>query len=195
MALGPCCAFLHVDINFCIVVLYCCFVLLFCIVVLYCCFVLLFCIVVLYCCFVLLLALPPFETTADGPLDAKQRSTVPFIYSGYYCLKTAVTGLLIAVPTGCGIGSSMVAVCVAKSADTGRLLRYGMILGCSAPYALAMGAVYFKLGWWTTTASVAVMSVRIRMQNQDRQSHGLKFGSTAVGHWFLRAAGYAGVDP
>ena len=56
-------------------------------------------------------------------------STIPYVYSGYYCLETAATGLLIAVPTGCGIGSSMVAVIVAKSADTGRLLGWGMGVG------------------------------------------------------------------
>ena len=50
------------------------------------------------------------------------------------------------------------AVGVAKTADTERLLRYGMLVGCLAPVALAMGGFFYKLGWWTTTASVAVMS-------------------------------------
>ena len=52
----------------------------------------------------------------------------------------------------------MVAVGVAKKADTGLLLRYGMLVGCLAPVALAFGGYYYAYGWWTTTAAVAVMS-------------------------------------
>jgi DHA1 family bicyclomycin/chloramphenicol resistance-like MFS transporter len=85
-------------------------------------------------------------------------STIPYVYSEYYCLDTALVGILIAVPTGCGVGSSMVAVGVAKKADTGLLLRYGMLVGCLAPVALALGGYYYLHGWWTTTAAVAVMS-------------------------------------
>ena len=47
---------------------------------------------------------------------------------------------------------------VAKMADTGRLLRWGMAVGCLAPVALAVGGYYFAQGWWVTTGSVAVMS-------------------------------------
>ena len=85
-------------------------------------------------------------------------STIPYVYSEYYCLDTALVGILIAVPTGCGVFSSMVAVGVAKKADTGLLLRYGMLVGCLAPVALAFGGYYYAYGWWTTTAAVAVMS-------------------------------------
>ena len=85
-------------------------------------------------------------------------STIPYVYSEYYCLDTALVGILIAVPTGCGVFSSMVAVGVAKKADTGLLLRYGMLVGCLAPVALALGGYYYAYGWWTTTGSVAVMS-------------------------------------
>ena len=85
-------------------------------------------------------------------------STIPYVYSEYYCLGTALVGILIAVPTGCGVFSSMVAVGVAKKADTGLLLRYGMLVGCLAPVALAFGGYYYAYGWWTTTAAVAVMS-------------------------------------
>eukprot|EP01050_Picozoa_sp_SAG11_P011075 SAG11_NODE_1148_length_5683_cov_73.890561_5_plen_165_part_00 len=63
---------------------------------------------------------------ARWPCVTTGRSTIPYIYSSYYCLETAWTGLLIAVPTGCGIVSSMLAVCVAKTADTGMLLRLGV---------------------------------------------------------------------
>ena len=85
-------------------------------------------------------------------------STIPYVYSEYYCLDTALVGILIAVPTGCGVFSSMVAVGVAKKADTGLLLRWGMLVGCLAPVSLALGGYYYAYGWWTTTGSVAVMS-------------------------------------
>ena len=86
-------------------------------------------------------------------------STIPYVYSEYYCLGTALVGILIAVPTGCGVFSSMVAVAAGgKNADTGLLLRYGMLVGCLAPVALALGGYYYSYGWWVTTGSVAVMS-------------------------------------
>ena len=115
-----------------------------------------------------------FLTQFAHDVRLHRRSTIPYVYSEYYCLDTALVGILIAVPTGCGVGSSMVAVCkytqavicvldsrdcgrnnvseelvlvavtgVAKMADTGRLMRWGMVVGCLAPVALALGGDYY----------------------------------------------------
>ena len=85
-------------------------------------------------------------------------STITYVYSDFYCLGTFATGAILAVPTGCGIFSSMIGVCVAKMTTMDRILRRGMLVGLLAPVALVLSGYYWQLGWWTTTAGVAVMS-------------------------------------
>jgi hypothetical protein len=46
------------------------------------------------------------------------RVTIPYVYEEYYCISVAMTGVLLAVPTGFGIASSMLAVAIAKTAET-----------------------------------------------------------------------------
>ena len=102
-------------------------------------------------------------TVTAGLFMAGVRSmlaTISFVYSQYYCVDAFYIGILTAVPTAAGIGSSMLAASLARKHSTENLLQYGMLAGCFAPVCLFVGglpAVTVR-SWMVVAAPCAVMS-------------------------------------
>ena len=75
-------------------------------------------------------------------------------------------------------------VCVAKTADTGRLLRYGMILGCSAPYACALGCIRSTTtATSSTTSTEAIVLPAVAAHYPRLVVHLICFAIVVAGQW------------
>ncbi len=102
-------------------------------------------------------------TVTAGLFMAGVRSmlaTISFIYSEFYCVQVFYIGILTAVPTAAGIGSSMLAGSLARKHATENLLQYGMVAGCFAPVCLFVGGLpsVAVQSWLCVAIPCAVMS-------------------------------------
>ena len=102
-------------------------------------------------------------TVTAGLFMAGVRSmlaTISFVYSEFYCVQVFYIGILTAVPTAAGIGSSMLAGSLARKHATDNLLQYGMAAGCFAPVCLFVGGLpsVAAQSWLCVAGPCAVMS-------------------------------------
>ena len=93
-------------------------------------------------------------------------SNVSFVYDHYYHVSTALSGLLISVPTMAGFLSAMVAARLARGTPPGKLMRIGMAAGVVPPALMLVvaglpgtgGNLYNKPRWYMMTIPCSLLA-------------------------------------
>jgi len=111
-------------------------------------------------------------------------SNISFVYENYYEMNSFASGVLISVPTFCGIFSSMAAIAAVRKWSTRAMLRYGMLVAVLGPVAMVAAAGFPHCGqegyalcpyaehlafingskhgwgsaWWVVASCMAIMS-------------------------------------
>ena len=86
-------------------------------------------------------------------------SNISFVYDHYYKLSTAISGVLISVPTMCGFVAALIAAKMAAKTPPRKLMRVGMAFGMLPPILMlviaglpnCVNCLYARPRWYMTT--------------------------------------------